>query len=435
MRLPLIMGLSALAMVPTVGAQTATEQNSPSVESGDLRLGDVIRAALSQGPLVEAARARVTASRAAARAARAFPNPTLTWQTENGPFPGASSPPSAARENSTFATLPLEFLFQRGPQVRRAEQDQRAAEAELASARWLVARDAARAFGRVLSAQAALAAASDLRQGLAELATFNQTRVAEGATPEGELIRVGVERDRTILEEALAETELASAWADLRPFLPGLSPSPPPHLALGAPASFTLPPLASLLEKSQVSQPQILAARARVESARAQADFERRLLVRQVGAVFGTKRVAGENTMVAGLSLSVPLFDRNRGAAERADAEREAAEQELTWTERRISAQVEAARRSAEVMTARLAALAPDLLGRAEESRRVALAAYREGAGSLLQVLDASRAVAEARQTLGRALMAREQGLLDLRAAIGADPLEGLDIDGEVKER
>lgn len=440
MRKALSWGLLALLSVVRTFAQepneaTPTAANADPTPGAELRLGDALRIALTQGPVVEAARARVRAAAAATRSARAFPNPVLTWQVENGPFPGASSPTSAARETSAFATLPLEFLFQRGPRVQRAEQDLRAAEAELASARWLVARDAARAFGRVLIAQAALAAASDLSQGLADLAAFNQARVAEGAAPEGELIRVGIERDRTILEEALAETELASAWAELRPFLPGLSLSSPPRLTLNEAVGSSLPPLAELLEKSRASQPEILAARARLASTRALAAFERRQLVRQVGAVFGTKRVAGENTMIAGLNLAVPLFDRNRAGGARADAEREVAEQELAWAERRISAQVEAAHRSAEVMAGRLAALTPDLLGRAEESRRVAMAAYREGAGSLLQVLDASRAAAEARQTLGRALMTREQGVLDLRAAIGGDPLDGMDTDREGNER
>lgn len=438
MRKALSWGLLVLIFVPQAAAQEPVEDSRTAVrgsrEPAELRLGDVLRAALSQGPLLEAARARASAAKAAVRTARAFPNPLLSWQVENGPFPGASSPPSAARETSFFATLPLEFAFQRGPQVRRAEEDARAAEAELASARWLVARDAARAFGRLITAQAALSAASDLRRGLADLTAFSQARVEEGATPEGELIRAGVERDRAVLEEAMAETELASAWGDLRPFLQGLD-GPPPRAAVGTSTGAPLPPLSVLQERSRALQPQIVAGRARVEAARAQAAFEGRVLVRQVGAVFGTKRVAGENTMIAGLSLSVPLFDRNRAGTARADAERVAAEQELAWAERRVSAQVEAAYRSAEAMSGRLRSLAPDLLGRAEESRRVALAAYREGAGSLLQVLDASRAAAETRLTLERALMAREQSLLDLRAASGGDPLDGLDAQGEEKGR
>jgi cobalt-zinc-cadmium efflux system outer membrane protein len=422
------------AMLPLSGAHDAEPSPSPTVgiatetrkptETGTLRLANVIPAALSRGPLVEAARARVRAAEAARSTAQALPNPILTWQVENARFPGASVP-GVDRETSTYASLPLEFLFQRAPQVRRAEESVRAAEADLAAARWLVVLDATRAFGRVLTAQAALDAATDLRAGLSDLYSFNQTRVAEGVTAEGDLIRVRVERDRAALEEAMAEAELARAWAELRPFVPALAVAPLPRLVIERAAPPAVPALAALLQRSKQSQPEIRAARARFDASRAEVSFQRRLSVRQVGLVFGNKRVAGENTMIAGLSVSVPLFNRNRGDIARADAERTAAEQELAWTERRAAARVEGAHRAAEVMASRLDSLSPDLLERAEESRRIAVAAYREGAGTLLQVLDASRALVEVRETYGRALFAGNQSLLELRAMSGEDPLEG----------
>jgi len=431
MRLTVLMSLAALAFAAGAEAQEGARPAAPPSGAiapavADLRLADVIRAALSRGPLVEAARARVRAAQAARSTARALPNPILTWQVENTPFPGASAPVGMDRETSTFATLPLEFLFQRAPQVRRAEEEVRAAEADLASARWLVALEATRAFGRVLAAQAALSAAVGLREGLSELATFNQTRVSAGATPEGDLIRVRVERDRATLEEALAEAELARAWADLRPYVPQLGPAPWPRLLIDRAPTAGVPTLAAVVQRSQAAQPELLAARARVAASRAEVSVQRRLSVRQMGLVFGNKRIGPDNTMIAGLSLSVPLFNRNKGEIARAEAERTAAEQELEWAERRVAAQVEAIHHAATLTAARLDSLAPDLLERAEESRRIALAAYREGAGSLLQVLDASRALAEVRQTYGRALLAREQSRLELQAASGGDPLEGI---------
>ena len=433
MRRRFAVGLLVATLAPTARAQAEARAGVPP-PSGALRLTEAIQSALSQGPRIGAAGARVRAAEGARRTARALPNPLLTWQVENGPHPGAAAPAAAARETSTFATLPLGFLYQRGPQLRRADDNLRLAEAELAAARWLVVLDVTRAFGRVLAAQNAVAAAAGLREGLDELARFNAARVAEGATPEGELIRVRVERDRAFLEEALAQTALASSWADLRPFVPSAT-LPLPPVTLGGSAPAEVPPLPGLLAWSRASQPDILAARARVEASRAAADFERRLLVRDVAASFGNKRVGGLNTMFANLSVSVPVFDRNRGEVARAEAERLAVEQELAWTERRVAAQVEAAHEAAAVMVARLAELPPDLLERAEESRRITSAAYREGAGSLLQVLDASRALAELRQTYGRALLAREQSLLELRAATGGDPLEGMRTMLEGNER
>jgi outer membrane protein TolC len=59
------------------------------------------------------------------------------------------------------------------------------------------------------------------------------------------------------------------------------------------------------------------------------------------------------------------------------------------------------------------------LLRRAEEARRIAEAAYREGAAPLTQVIEASRALADARQVYFRALFTRAQALIELDPTIG----------------
>ena len=51
------------------------------------------------------------------------------------------------------------------------------------------------------------------------------------------------------------------------------------------------------------------------------------------------------------------------------------------------------------------------LLVRAEEGRRIALGAYREGAVSLLHVIDAARAWSEARVTFYQALYAQHESI------------------------
>ncbi|HKH45938.1 MAG TPA: TolC family protein [Thermoanaerobaculia bacterium] len=390
-----------------------------------LRFHDVIRTAVSATPLVEAARARLQAAEASRLTARTIPDPLATLWIENLALPGRSSR-GLDRETSTYVTLPLEFLYQRGPRTRIADEGIRAAEAELRSARWLVALEAARAFERVAVAQSVVDAAVDLRQGLEELRTYNETRVAEGATAEGELLRVQTEVDRAAIDEALARAELARAWAELRQFVPtAAAPAQPVTqrvvVEAGPLAVNGTPQLAELVERARAQQPELAAARARLDAARAAETYQRTLRVRQLGATLGTKRSGDETTLVAGISLPIPLFDRNRGEIARAAADRIAAEHDLEWTERRITSRVEAARRAMEILTAQLAALSPGLLSRAEESRQIALAAYREGAGTLVQVLDAARASSDLRQTYYQALLAREQGVLAIEEAVGAD--------------
>ena len=396
---------------------------APAQETPTLVFRDVIAGALARNSLIEAARERVRAAEASRTTAGTIANPVLTYSVENARFPGRSTPVGLQPERSTYATVPLEFLYQRGPRVRRADEEIRAAEADLATARWVVALDAARAFGRLSLAQAALQAAVGLRRGLDDLTDYNAKRVAEGVAPEGELIRIRVERDRAAIEEALARAEVDSALAELRPFFPD---APEAARVSLEPVPFGLHPsaLQEQLARASGRQAEIVAARSRVEALRAEESYQGRLGVRQIGASFGAKNIGGEYSMIAGVSLPLPLFDRNQGERRRAEAERAAAERQLEWVERTVKARLDAARRRAAILHDQLARTSPDLLRRAEEAQQIALAAYREGAGSLLQVLDATRAIAETRQTFTRLLLSQRESMIDLFASAGLDPAD-----------
>jgi outer membrane protein TolC len=165
----------------------------------------------------------------------------------------------------------------------------------------------------------------------------------------------------------------------------------------------------------------LVAARARQEAASSAAALERSMVMRQFGASFGVKRTAGVTGMEGGISLTVPLFDRNQGEIQRANGERLAAELETRWMERAIASEVEADYQVTERLAARLTSLQPAFLSRAEESRRIALGTYREGATTLLQVLDASRALSDARLMYARVVAAASQSLFDLGIAAGYD--------------
>ena len=58
------------------------------------------------------------------------------------------------------------------------------------------------------------------------------------------------------------------------------------------------------------------------------------MLIREPSVMIGTKRMTVGTSMVAGLSLPLPLFDQNRGEIERASAERDVARFQLAGQER-----------------------------------------------------------------------------------------------------
>ena len=62
-----------------------------------------------------------------------------------------------------------------------------------------------------------------------------------------------------------------------------------------------------------------------------------------------------------------------------------------------------------------------ELLNQADESRSIALAAYREGATPLLTVLDAERTRAEVRQEFFKTIFDYQIALSDLELAVGKE--------------
>ena len=444
-----VLALSAAAFLAHPGslcAQAASPATSP-LDTGALTLRTVLGAVTADHPLVLAAQARVAAARARRATAGVFGNPVVTYQVENASIPGRPSPVGLAQETSTFATLPLEQLWQRKARVGRANEDLIATEADLITTRRSAALEAARAFHRVALAQFSADATGEVIVGLDSLVRYTRTRVTEGATAEGDLLRLEVERDRVATDRALQESELAEARAALQPYLAnaGTPTGAAPALETirvavavgvvgsdGAPGSATLAGAPELSSRSGLgafalaTRPDVLSARGRARAAGAEVGLQGALTVRQLGATIGTKLTDGSYSLIAGLSLPVPLFDRNRGEVQRARAEHVAAEQELRWIELRAVGEVVGAFESARILTARIAALQTRFLARAEASRGVALAAYREGAAPLLSVLDATRTLADARLSYLRARYAQQDAVLALYVAAGLDPSRAL---------
>ena len=405
------------------------------VGANEWTLERVIAAALSRHPIVEAAQARVEASRGDLLTASALPNPLGTVWVENAAFPGSQLGIPLNREISTFVTWPLEPLIQRPSRVRHADEELKVAQASLALARRQVAVEATRAFYHVALAQALADEAEENRARIDQVATYNRARVDEGVTAEGELLRIELELDRAGTDVTFADVELARARGEFAPYVLDAQPGVQLAAALRvevpsvkAPASTSLPAMRDLLARARDQRPELIGGRGRVAAASAAVDVEKTLSIRQVGATLGSKRVEGQSTMVAGLSVAVPLFNRNRGGVARAEGERLAADRELAWAERTIAANVEAAYESAARLTGKLGDLQQSFLTRAEDVQRFTLGAYQEGGATLLQVLDATRLLADARLTYARTLFAQRQSLFELALATGAEPNDALDL-------
>ena len=426
-----IVSLVFCAAVAAAGTTPLIAQDTLGREP--VSLLQVLDSVAARYPSLEAARARVRAARGSRSTAGTLGNPILMYQVDNQPLPGRAAPPMD-REIMLTATLPLEPLYQRWSRVSGANAEVRAAEADAQADRQRIELDATRAFYRMARAQVALAAARDLTAWLDSVVAYNRSRVKEGVAAEADLIRSELERDRAEADATMQEADLARARAELSVFL---AEEAGPFAVVALDAPLALPDVAL----AGRARPDIRAARERVAAAGAGMTTERTNLIRQLGITVCTKRTSGTTSLIAGVSMPFPLFDQNRGAIARAAAEREAATFELAAQERIGRAEIEGAAESARLLTDRARVLAgaaqgQGYLARADEARRIALGAYREGAVPLIQVIDAARAWGEAQLVYYQLLHAQHESVVQLLVAEGVDiasALPALTIGAEAR--
>ena len=113
------MGLVVSLAAGSAPARAQNQAQRPE-SSEPISLAQLLERVYVRYPRVAAANARVSGARGARRAAGAFPNPVVGLGLENVTLPGHTAPQRLDREATATATVPLEFLYQRGPRVQRA---------------------------------------------------------------------------------------------------------------------------------------------------------------------------------------------------------------------------------------------------------------------------------------------------------------------------
>ena len=347
---------------------------------------DAVAAALARGARVALGRADTTAALGAARAARAFPNPTVSG-TYSKDTPNYHA----------LGDLPLDLPWLRSPRIGAAESARDAARFRFAFERAAIRFDVDTTYSRSLSAallarlsrRTALDADSLLR--IAELrrdvGDVSELDVRLAAVNAGQLANAAADDSLAALEKLLSLQLQMGLTGDQPAIVLVDSLRPPPD---------------SAPTEGRVLLP-IAAAEASLRSAERSLAFASRSRFAptvQFGFDTGDPTSATPHQLlpVVGFSLPFPLFNFGHGDVLRASAERDRARAQLDLTRRESEAAVARARR--DLLAAR------DRLRRTgalvESANRVAtmsIQAYSEGAVPLATVLEAQR---NAREILAR---------------------------------
>ena len=383
--------LLLLAQTPAAGSPAPV----PPATGETLTLADAVALARARSPIAAAARAQAEGAERAAEVAGRLADPVLDVRMENW-RPGASDF-VASSDLDVFAVLtqPLD-LFTRGGRKAQARGERDEAGAGRMLAEQDVQLETVRRYLETWRGRELVAALEAQADNLGGIVTAMEKRVGEGYAAEADLLRFRAEGARAANQLVRARIELDRAEAELA-FLLG---RPVTVVRLARPALPPPPPGVpeALAEQALANRPDVAAARARAARAQGTMSLEKARRYPDLALAGGYKRTTGLDTAVLGVVATVPIFERNSRAVARAEADARAAAFELEATLARARADAAILVRAAHELSARLARLDEDLVRPAEEARRSALAAFREGATDVLRVVDAERTNTEARR-------------------------------------
>ena len=397
--------IGALLVLCIISGTAVAQTTAP------LTLSEALRRAQSSSHLIAAAEAQVRAAEGRAVQAGLTLNPSATFEIENGFGSGAyrgldSSEATVAVEQT------LELGGKRRARANAAQAEVGAARVRLAIARADVALQTRTAYAEAVAASERLALAEEtvLRSG--ELARIAVKLVEEGREPP-----LRAYRALTVAGEAAAARDAARAqWAASMRGLAVLIGEPEgsfslaPDNPLEAITSFDLDPAQTLDVK--LAELELAAARARV-------DVERAGRVPDVTVQAGVRhfRDSGDSAVVAGVSVPIPIRNRNQGSIAAAQNEATAAESRRNFAVAEAARRISDARAALLAADARLKTLRDLSLPQAEEAVRLARLGYQEGEFTLLELLDAQEALATAREGLIEAELSRAKALAALERA------------------
>jgi outer membrane protein, heavy metal efflux system len=375
---------------------------------------------LAHNLAVEAARYRVDAARAERLAAALRPNPALTLSTEDLKVSGPT-PTGELYEVTSSLSYPIELGDKRRLRTQAADASIELAEAQFADVLRQRLVELKRSFYDVLIARAACDHALETRQTFDALVDFNRVRLEEGAVAEGELLKVRLERGKHETVLAHAELALRQAGIKLLDLLGESDFSTAGTVAGTLDVTAMVPDVDALRAAALRERPSLQAAQHNVTLAARRLAVERARATVDVLPFVGLRRVGENNTVLFGISIPLPIHDRNQGAIARAIAEERTAEAELALHRNRVLAEVEAAWQSWQTARGQAAAFERELLRQGEESHAIALHAYWEGALGLVEYLEAQRTLANVRHEYARSLFDARAALLALEQAVGRD--------------
>jgi len=417
----LSLGLAALVFNPSLALETASLGNYENAGGNTLRITEpatplTLKAALElaygANATLSTARRELEAVAGSILQAGLRPNPSVESIIED--------PRPTNRLTAIYVNQRLELGGKRPARITAAERRRDVATAELNAMRAEIRAAVMVAFFDVLVAQERLL----LTQGLVELSqratTTASKRVTAGKVSPVEETKARVAEASVRVERSQAATSLKMA----RKRLTAIWGNAVPRFERAEGQLELLPALPSLkdLTARLVNAPGLARAQLEVNHRQALAEVERSLRIPDVTLSLGGRRNAGSNQALFGVSMPIPIFNRNQGNILEALRRTDKARDELSGTEIRLNNEISQALERLNVARQEIKILQREILPGARSAYEAATKGFIMGKFSFLEVLDAQRTLFQAKSQNLRALAEAHRSAAEIERVLGEAP-------------
>jgi cobalt-zinc-cadmium efflux system outer membrane protein len=388
-----------------------------------ISLDQAIDLALAHNHSIKATRTLILQNQAEEITANLRPNPTLGADTQFVPF---FSPQDFSGENLNETQqfdIGVGYLFERGHKRQRrlqAARDQTAVtRAQVTDAERTLVFNVGQQFVSVLLAESTLQFALQDLKSFQETVDISEAQLKAGSISEGDYLKIKLQLLQFQTDVSAARLAKAQALVGLREF-PGYNAVPADYDVIG---DLAYQPLQAKVEDLQMKalreRPDFRAAELGITAAQSQILLAKANAKVDVNGTYDFTHVSGENTASLFVNFELPIFNRNQGEIARTGyALTQAQEQEQAASDAVLSDVAnayEAVRSNDEVVQL----YTSGYLKQAQDSRDISEYAYRRGAASLLDFLDAERSYRSVQLAYRQALASYMTALEQLKQAVG----------------
>jgi outer membrane protein, heavy metal efflux system len=412
----------AIALIALIPQQTRAQSVPVRIT-----LDQAIDLALKHNHSLLALRTTILQNQAQEITANLRPNPTLDFDTQFLPILSPSNFTSTYFDNTAQFDAGLGYLFERGKKrqhrLAAAKDATAVTSAQVADAERTLSFNVGQQFVAALLAQSTLELAEEDIKSFQQTVDIGQAQYKAGAISEGDFLKIKLQLLQFQSDVANARLAKVQALSALRDFL-GFAAVPDNYDVQGdldyQPVHAGLDDLKSLALRTRAD---VRAAELAITAAQSQEKLAEANGKVDVSATANYSHVGAINSLAFFFNIPIPIFDKNQGEIARTKyAIMQFQEQSTAASEQALS-DVVAAYSALHTNDQIIQIYRGGYLDDSKSSRDISEYAYRRGAASLIDYLDAERTFRSNQLAYRQALASYMTALEQLRNAVGTRTL------------